>query len=352
MSIFPKKVGMNKKERFTAVTGSRQFLEFGQTTALASYLRDQGWIKPAEQVLEAEKPGEGNMNFVLRVITDQGSFIIKQSRPWVEKFPQLEAPIERIYTEAQFYQLVQQNEVLRPFTPQLMATDDENYIIQVEDLGDGADFSHVYQKGQDFSTQDLESLVQFLQHLHHGDFVSTAASYPKNQALKILNHEHIFDFPYRPDNGMDLNAIQAGLYDLAVPIYENGELRAQITALGEKYLGTGPHLIHGDYYPGSWLNVSQGVKIIDPEFSYFGRAEFDLGVFLAHIKMAQSPPSAIQWVHRHYQRPKGFSESLLQQFTGVEILRRLIGIAQLPLSLSISEKQQLIAEAIDLITGA
>ena len=67
--------------------------------------------------------------------------------------------------------------------------------------------------------------------------------------------------------------------------------------------------------------------------------------------MAQSAPSLEQWVRSHYQRPKGFDERLFNQFIGVEILRRLIGIAQLPLSLSIAEKQKLIEEAVALLKG-
>jgi len=340
---------MNAKERFIAETGSSQFLESDQDTALEGYLRGQGWMNETEKVLTTEKPGEGNMNFVLRVRTDQGSFIIKQARPWVEKYPQLDAPIDRIRTEAQFYTLVQQNEVLSKYTPQLLATDLDNYLIKVEDLGEGADFSHVYQKGQDFTQEELESLVLFLQELHHDSFSTAATSYPRNQALKVLNHEHIFNFPYRPDNGMDLNAIQAGLHNLAVPIYEDQSLRDTISALGQRYLGEGPHLIHGDYYPGSWLSVNGAVKVIDPEFSFFGLAEFDLGVFLAHLRMAQSATASVEWVRENYQRPLGFNEHLLDQFTGVEILRRLIGIAQLPVALSIDEKKSLIEEAIGFI---
>ena len=342
---------MNAKQKFIDATGSTQFLEANQDTALEEYLKAQGWMGKEDQVTGTEKPGEGNMNFVLRVRTEQGSFIVKQARPWVEKYPQLEAPIERIHTESQFYTLVQTNDILKQYTPQLLATDLDNFLIKVEDLGNGADFSYVYQKGQDFTQLELESLLTFLQTLHQSDFSWASSSYPKNQALKALNHEHIFNFPYRADNGMDLNAIQVGLHDLATPIYRDKGLIAAIAQLGERYLGEGQHLIHGDYYPGSWLKVDGQVKVIDPEFSYFGLAEFDLSVFLAHMKMAQSDPNYISWVKENYARPTGFDEKLLDQFTGVEILRRLIGIAQLPLALSIEEKQDLVEEAISLITG-
>lgn len=342
---------MDAKQKFIAATGSTQFLEAKQDETLEIYLKRQGWMREEDQLIGTEKPGEGNMNFVLRVRTKQGSFIVKQARPWVEKYPQLEAPIERIHTEAQFYTLVQTNDTLKEYTPQLLATDLDNFLIKVEDLGNGADFSYVYQKGQDFTQSELESLLRFLQTLHQSDFSWASSSYPKNQALKALNHEHIFDFPYRADNGMDLNAIQAGLHDLALPIYADQTLVSTIAKLGDRYLKEGPYLIHGDYYPGSWLKVDGQVRVIDPEFSYFGLAEFDLSVFLAHMKMAQSDPHAISWVKANYERPAGFDEKLLDQFTGVEMLRRLIGIAQLPLALSIDQKRLLIDEAVSLIIG-
>lgn len=341
---------MDIKQRFIDATGSSFFLTAGQEPELSQYLKAHSWMDTNEVITNTEKPGEGNMNFVLRVQTNRRSFIIKQARPWVEKYPQLAAPIERIQTESQFYSLVQQNELLKTYTPSLVGTDVANYVLVLEDLGDGADFSYVYQKGQGFTGAELDNLITFLQSLHHTAFASEAKeSFPKNQALKELNHEHIFDFPYRSDNGMDLDGIQPGLRSLAEPIYADDSLRQKISQLGELYLGEGNHLIHGDFYPGSWLKVNGTVKVIDPEFSYFGLAEFDVAVFLAHLKMAQSSPALQQKVREQYQAPSDFDETLLDQFIGVEILRRLIGIAQLPLALTIDEKGQLMQEAISLL---
>lgn len=341
---------MDAKQRFLVTSGSSFFLAAEQDTSLAQYLTAKGWLTPGEEILETEKPGEGNMNFVLRVKTNRNQFIIKQARPWVEKYPQIDAPIERIHTEANFYQLAQQHEILRDFTPKLLGTDPANYIMLLEDLGHGADFSHVYQKAQDFSQEELDTLISFLQHLHGTTFSPEIKNdFPKNQALKALNHEHIFSFPYRADNGLNLDDIQVGLQALAAPIYKDSALKKVITALGEVYLGEGSNLIHGDFYPGSWLKVAGAVKIIDPEFAYFGRAEFDLGVFLAHLKMAQSAQHFQDSVREQYTKTATFDDQLLDKFIGVEMLRRLIGIAQLPLALSIAEKASLVEESIHLL---
>jgi 5-methylthioribose kinase len=47
----------------------------------------------------------------------------------------------------------------------------------------------------------------------------------------------------------------------------------------------------------------------------------------------------------NYKKGTDFDEKLLNQFVGVEILRRIIGLAQLPLSLSLETKKELLNEA-------
>ena len=96
---------MNAKQQFQQAYPKAFFLERAVQT-VEQYLRQQGWLLAKEQVKTLEKPGEGNMNFVLRVHTSWNrSFIIKQARPWVEKFPQFAAPVERVAVEATFFKL-------------------------------------------------------------------------------------------------------------------------------------------------------------------------------------------------------------------------------------------------------
>lgn len=339
---------MEHKQKFAAAAGQALFLE--DEASIEKYLRAHGWLKGSEQINKVEKPGEGNMNFVRRVQTDRQSIILKQARPWVEKYPQLEAPMERIQVEAQFYQLIQQDEILAAYTPRCLAWDTDNYVITLEDLGEGVDFLGVYQRDQQLSSKDLQALIDFISHLHNKAFsAGEKKSFPSNQKLKRLNHEHIFDFPYREENGFDLDSVQFGLQSLSMTYKTDTALKDRIEKLGGRYLGTGSCLIHGDYYPGSWLTVDGDVRVIDPEFGYFGLPEFDIGVMIAHMKMAQAPQAHIKRILSAYQRPKDFDDNLRIAFTGVEIMRRIIGIAQLPLALSLEEKAGLMGEAKEML---
>ncbi len=329
------------QERFPEVF----FLTSDQPEQLVVFLRSIGWMEVDEVVAQIEKPGEGNMNYVLRVKTDRQSFIVKQSRPWVEKYPQLDAPIERIIVEAQFYDALSEVAPLAGYIPALKGFKAEHYLMALEDLGKASDFTSIYQKSESLAPEELADLIRFLSELHQITPSQLRDVFPDNQSLKKLNAEHLFTYPFQLQNGFDLETVQVGLQDLSLPYKQNAALKIQIEKLGEVYLAEGDVLIHGDYYPGSWLRTPEGTRVIDPEFAYLGRPEFDLAVLVAHLKMAQTGEAVLMAALNAYRQPKGFDQDLFAGFCGVEIMRRIIGLAQLPLDLTLEEKGQLLAWA-------
>ena len=334
---------MNLKERFHQTYPTAFFLE-KDIEKVEKHLRQIEWIAPKEKVIGLEKPGEGNMNFVLRVITNDRSFILKQARPWVEKFPQINAPVERVLVETQFFQSLQNEATINSFSPKCLGFDKENFLLATEDLGAGADYSFLYKRETTLSNKEIQQLVKYLSVLHH---FPSPENFPTNRSMRKLNHEHIFNFPYLVENGFDLDEVQVGLQVAAMPYKTDAILKEKIKECGKVYLSKGNHLLHGDFYPGSWLKVESGLKIIDPEFGFVGRAEFDLGVLVAHTVMSKQPEEVLQIIFSQYQKPNKFKEKLLIRFAGIEILRRLIGIAQLPLNFDLSEKKSMMQRAAD-----
>lgn len=316
---------------------------------IEAYLHQQKWITPAERVISLEKPGEGNMNVVVRVKLDDRSLILKQARPYVQKYPQIPAPVERVAVESRFYELASQNAGLQAYLPGVIGFDPEQYIFALEDLGAGADYTFLYQKQASVSTAEIEAAVGFLYQLHQTAFSETEIShFPENMALRKLNHEHLFHYPYLLDNGFNLDSVQTGLQEVAMGYKTDERLKKKITQLGDLYLSPGATLLHGDYYPGSWLRVNGQFSVIDPEFCFFGCAEYDYGVMVAHFKMAQLPETLISQALAHYP-VSGLDAGLAAQFTGMEILRRIIGLAQLPLDLMLAERKALLEEAAYLV---
>jgi 5-methylthioribose kinase len=332
---------MSLKSSFLKIHPTAYYLDANDLPGLQNYLQGKKYLFPDEEILSSEKPGDGNMNYVLRIITSHRTFILKQARPWAEKYPQIAAPVERSAVEAYFLEYIQKQADLRNFSPKLWWSDPDNFIFAQEDLGKTSDYTFIYQKGQKITVADLENAVRYLRILHS----LPLTAFPDNLKMRKLNHEHIFHFPFKIANGLNLDSIQKGLEVTAAPFKLDISLKNKISRLGEIYLSPGRSLIHGDFYPGSWLKRDNGLKIIDPEFAFQGPPEFDLAILCAHMLMAEQGIYILKRIWHLYQAPANFDQALLSAFTGIEIMRRIIGIAQLPLSLSIADKINLLAKA-------
>lgn len=311
------------------------------TTLLTSWLLEKGWLASGESIQSIEKPGEGNMNVVLRLKTHRRNLILKQSRSYVNKYQDIPAPLDRIEVENEFYQHID-GVTVSEMVPRILAFDPENYLMLMEDLGNGTDLTTHYET-RTFPDTDLEELLDFLRKVHQ----QKVRIFPANLDLRRLNHQHIFVLPFLEENGFQLDDIQEGLQELSLIYKTDNQLKSIIQALGEQYLSEGHTLLHGDYYPGSWLRSNEQVYVIDPEFSFLGYPEFDLGVMAAHLVLITSDEKLMEALIRGYGSP--FREKLMRQIAGTEIMRRLIGLAQLPLKRSLEEKEQLLQMARKLI---
>ncbi len=309
---------------------------------VSGFLTDLGFLAPEEKIKDIEKPGEGNMNVVLRIETNKRSFIVKQSRPFVQKYQEISAPLDRIDVEHQFYSSIVHSTITR-HTPKVLGYFKEQATLILEDLGRCDDMSFIYKKRVILDSQ-LDTLVSVLCTIHSATITGV---YPKNKDLRLLNHQHIFILPFLSNNGFSLDQVQEGLEQLSTSYKNDEALKKEIAKVGAYYLENGNTLLHGDYYPGSWITKKNHVYIIDPEFSFKGFAEFDLGVLIAHVVMATMDTTMVTQVKERYTL--SIKEKLLSQIIGIEIMRRLIGLAQLPLNHSLKEKSVLMKFAYSMI---
>ena len=342
---------MSKRTKFLAKHPDRFFMDAENQPELLNYLHELGWLSKKENILHVETPGDGNMNYLLRLKTSARTVILKQARPWVEKYDQIKAPSDRALVEAAFYTAIKPYPALKEQMPELLAVDPKARMLMLEDLGAGKDYTSIYQDTT-LAEADLLQLVQYLSTLHQVR-VSEASEFT-NRIMRGLNHLHIFVLPLQKENANDLDAITPGLKKEALRIQQQGRYVQAVQTLGDLYLQDGKTLIHGDFYPGSWLHTTRGPKIIDPEFCFLGFSEFDLGVMIAHLFLGRHTTSLAELVLNQYAEHTAQTLSTAQQhkilqFAGVEIMRRIIGVAQLPLNCNIEQKRSLLAQAIELV---
>lgn len=317
--------------------------------ALAEYMLAHGWLEPGERIAQVSRAGDGNMNLTLRVQTARRSVIVKQGRPWVEKYPSIPAPEDRTLGEADWYECVRAIPALARRIPRVLGLDRTDRVLVLSDLGDRGDFTDLY-TGRRLAASQLDALIDWLATLHHESAGDRRAQTLENHAMRTLNHEHIFEVPLRADNGLDLDAITPGLSATARELAADRRLIAAISALGERYLGPGSTLLHGDYYPGSWLQAPEP-WVIDPEFGFYGPPEFDVGVLLAHLRLSGQPADLSRRALGRYLSVVALDPQLALGYAGVEVIRRLLGVSQLPLALDLDGKCALLAGARTLVGG-
>lgn len=302
---------------------------------IGRFLLERGWLEPGERVSAALRAGEGNMNRTVRVRTDRRSLILKQSCAYCARFPEIPAPIDRIAVEVEFYRIARRSPRLARRMPEILAFAPEHHLAMIEDLGSGADLLSLY-AGDTLAPDELALLGDLAGELHALPISNAERARMQNRDMRTLNHEHIFDLPLRRDNGLDLDGILPGLQALADDLKKDDAYRRGIQTLGRLYQDSdGPALLHGDYYPGSLLRTKRGLAIIDPEFAFPGPPEFDLSVLVAHLVFAGGHgPRVVDDVLAAYAPP--IDRGLVEAFAGAELMRRTLGVSQLPLPASVS----------------
>jgi 5-methylthioribose kinase len=390
----------------------RAFLE--KHNLWQSFVRECGLAEGATDAaigVAAVPVGDGNMNLVLRLscvplgssetekegVVPAGTAIFKQGPPYVQKYPQFAAPAGRSAVELQFYKWFGSSESggenattdANGTLPRLLDSAPGPCCMLLEDLGAGAVEATAHYDHSDSSVRQslddaggisflLEGMVSFLATLHAREPPSDGDrdGIVCNAAMRELNYEHMFDLPFRADNGLDLDAFTPGL---ARAFSQTGisdeKVVARIHQLGELYhpdrakVVAGHVMLHGDFFLGSSLLVPTGrgggsgdkpahrVVVIDAEFCFVGPREFDVGILAAHLLLAGEDQARVRRsLIAPYEKAVGkmLDIALVAGFVGVEIGRRLCGVGQLPWLRGpdmLSRKTKLLTAARDFLLG-
>ena len=300
------------------------------------YLRGLGLAGPGEPV-RVEPAGDGNINWVRRA-TALGppvrSYVLKQARPALERFPQYQAPTGRIVCEARYLERARAWDA-EGVCPKVHRFDEPNRVLVLEDLGQAERLDHALARGADVSAP-LAALASFLGRVHSGTRgeAGLAAAFA-NEPMQRLHGDHIFALPYQPNDF----PLPPRTGERAVQLRADSALCAAAARAYARYLTPSGALVHGDVQAGNILLPCGGVTLLDAEIAHVGDPAFDIGMLLAHALLpaaaagrAASAGPLLAHCWQAYAGAHGAAglpdQADALRYAGLELLRRTIGAAR------------------------
>ena len=238
--------------------------------------------------LTVKEIGDGNINYIFKVENkiDGKSIVLKQAdkllrssgRPLDLARSKIEANILRI-----------ENNLAPHFVPEIYFYDEIMCVLAMEDISEYKNLRTELIAGKIF-LNFADNISEFLSRtlLLTTDLFMNKFEKKKN-VKEFINPELcdiseclVFTEPY--DNNKNRNIITTGNEEFVENmLYKNEDLHFAILKLREKFMNYSQSLIHGDLHSGSIFINEKGIKIIDPEFSFYGPMAYDIGNVIGNL---------------------------------------------------------------------
>ena len=238
--------------------------------------------------LTVKEIGDGNINYIFKVENkiDGKSIVLKQAdkllrssgRPLDLTRSKIEANILRI-----------ENNLAPHYVPEIYFYDEIMCVLAMEDISEYKNLRTDLIAGKIFPNF-ADNISEFLSRtlLLTTDLFMNKFEKKKN-VKEFINPELcdiseclVFTEPY--DNNKNRNIITTGNEEFVENmLYKNEDLHFAILKLREKFMHYSQSLIHGDLHSGSIFINEKGIKIIDPEFSFYGPMAYDIGNVIGNL---------------------------------------------------------------------
>lgn len=324
-----------------------------------------------EEPLDGIEIGDGNINYVFKVWSKQSgkSVIIKQADSHVRSSGRpLDQDRNRI--EAKILQF--EGKYAPAFIPEVYYHDSIMAATSMEDVSAYKNLRREIMEGRIYPHL-AENMSEFLAEvlLPSTDLVMDKMEKKKlvgefiNPELCEITERLVLSDPY--EEGCVRNSVFPGNEEFVREhLYHDSELHAEVAALRNQFMNCAQAMLHGDLHSGSIFANSEGIKVLDPEFAFYGPMGYDIGniignLFFSLANMRYAHPddtgSAEQLerciadfcdllyekmdsrydelVQFHLYRNEAFKHDYLASvmadsfgFAGTEIIRRIVGCSK------------------------
>lgn len=252
-----------------------------------SYVKEKNFF-PENADLIAKEIGDGNINYIFKVENniDGKSIVLKQADKLLRSSGR---PLDLTRSKIEANILKIENNLAPHFVPEIHFYDEIMCVLAMEDISEYKNLRTELMAGKIFP--DLaDNISEFLSRTLLLTTDLFMDKFKKKENVKeFINPELcdiseclVFTEPY--DNNRNRNIITIGNEEFIEKIlYKNEDLHFAILKLREKFMNYSQALIHGDLHSGSIFINEKGIKIIDPEFSFYGPMAYDIGNVIGNL---------------------------------------------------------------------
>lgn len=245
--------------------------------------------------------GDGNINYVFRVWSKQDgrSVIIKQADKLLRSSGR-PLDIYRNKIEAEILRL--ERELAPDYVPEVYYYDEAMAAVSMEDvsayknlrkeLAENRVYGHLAENLSTFLADTLLPTTDLV--LPAGEKKRRVKFFTNPELCEITEDlvltEPYYDYKHR-------NIITPGNEDFVRRfLYEDEALKGEVGMLRERFMNNAQALLHGDLHSGSIFANENGVKVIDPEFAFYGPMGYDIGNVIGNLFFA--------WANKVYTMPE------------------------------------------------
>lgn len=252
-----------------------------------NYTKDLN-IFSIESNLKGEEIGDGNINYIFRVIDEKTgkSVVLKQADKFLRSSGR-PLDLERSRIEAEILKI--EGKFAPEFIPEIYHYDEIMCVIIMEDISNYRNLRKELMEGkifENFANEISTFLVNTL--LPTTDLVLDSSD-KKDNVKSFINKELcdiseclVFREPYINDRNRNI-IIPENQEFVKKYIYEDKELHFEVAKLKNNFMNNAQSLIHGDLHSGSIFINETGLKVIDPEFSFYGPMGYDIGNVIGNL---------------------------------------------------------------------
>ena len=289
------------------------------THTVIEYVLDQLEYFGSQEKVEAMEIGDGNINYVFKVWNPESgkSIIIKQADTLLRSSGR---PLDMYRNRIEAEILKIQGELSPESVPEIYHYDEKMYILAMEDISvyknlrtemlDGKTFSHFSENITTFLTDTLIPTTDL--------FITRAEK--KENVKKFMNPELcdisedlVFTEPYWDYKKRNI-ILEENMNFAEEYLYKDKMLHLEVAKLRDRYMNYPQALIHGDLHSGSIFANEIGIKVIDPEFAFYGPIGYDSGNVIGNL--------CLSWLNKEFEEipDHGFIEWIRKSISDIIVL--------------------------------